>query len=66
METFSIELSIQEANVILGALGQLPFARVHGLIANIQDQANAQLNGAGALEATPVETPEPEKEMVTA
>jgi hypothetical protein len=63
METFSIELSIQEANVILGALGQLPFAQVHGLIRNIQDQANAQLNGTETLEASPIETPEPEKEL---
>lgn len=63
METFSIELSIQEANVILGALGQLPFAQVHGLIRNIQDQANAQLNGTETLTTTPAEAPEEEKAL---
>lgn len=62
METFSIELNINEANTILAALGQMPFARVHGLIRSIQEQATAQLHSEAALNA---EAPAEEKEPVT-
>lgn len=39
----NLTLSIEEINLILESLGQLPFVRVHQLIAVIQQQATAQL-----------------------
>ncbi|HEX2872361.1 MAG TPA: hypothetical protein VHP33_13930 [Polyangiaceae bacterium] len=44
MRKIQLELSIEEANVILEALGQLPFARVFALIGRFQEQARAQLD----------------------
>jgi hypothetical protein len=43
MNTIKLELNIDETNLILEALGQLPFARVYALIGRIQEQAHAQL-----------------------
>jgi hypothetical protein len=43
MKPIKLELSIDETNLILEALGQLPFARVFTLIGRIQEQARAQL-----------------------
>lgn len=43
MNTIKIEMNIDEINVILEALGQLPFARVYALIGRIQEQARVQL-----------------------
>jgi hypothetical protein len=42
-----LELEIDDTNLILEALGQLPFARVYTLIGRIQEQARVQLNQAG-------------------
>ena len=42
------ELSLDEANIILSALGKGPFDQVAGLINNLQQQAQPQLP---ALEA---------------
>lgn len=39
----NLVLTIEEANLILESLGQLPFAQVHQLIGNIQQQAATQL-----------------------
>jgi hypothetical protein len=50
MNTIKLELNIDEVNVILEALGQLPFARVYTLIGRIQEQAHAQLQPAPAPE----------------
>lgn len=47
MKKISLELTIEEANKILEALGNLPFSQVHQLISNIQQQAAAQLNSNG-------------------
>jgi hypothetical protein len=43
MNTIKIELSIEETNLILEALGQQPFARVYALIGRIQELARSQL-----------------------
>jgi hypothetical protein len=56
MSNIKLELEIEETNLILEALGQLPFARVYTLIGRIQEQARAQLdagraNGADRSEA---------------
>ncbi len=47
MKTIQFEFALDDANLILAALGQLPFARVYALIANIQEQAREQLNDQG-------------------
>jgi len=47
MSTIKIELDIDQTNLILEALGQLPFARVYTLIGRIQEQARLQLAAAG-------------------
>jgi hypothetical protein len=46
-QNLRLELSIDDVNLILESLGQLPFARVYSLIGRIQEQARAQLPGAG-------------------
>jgi hypothetical protein len=43
MNKLKLELDIDDTNLILEALGQLPFARVFRLIGAIQDQARQQL-----------------------
>lgn len=40
----TFKLTIEDANLILEALGNLPFKRVFPLIGKIQDQASSQLN----------------------
>jgi hypothetical protein len=37
------ELTVEQINVILAALGNAPYAQVAGLIAEIQKQGQAQL-----------------------
>ena len=41
-----LKLSLAEINLLLEALGQLPYARVHEVIARIQRQAHQQLQPA--------------------
>lgn len=48
MQSLHIHLSVDETNLILEALGNLPFAKVYGLVANIQQQASTQLATPGA------------------
>lgn len=43
MQDLEFKLTLAETNLILEALGQLPFVRVHLLISKIQQQAHAQL-----------------------
>ncbi len=42
--TIELKLSIEDANLILKALGELPFKEVFPLVDKIQKQAAAQLN----------------------
>jgi hypothetical protein len=42
-KTIQLELTIDEINLILEALGNEPFIKVHQLIAKIQQQASKQL-----------------------
>ena len=46
MQQITLKLTIEETNLILEALGQMPFAKVYALVANLEDQARRQLNGA--------------------
>jgi hypothetical protein len=43
MQELQFNLTLDETNLILEALGEMPFARVHQLIAKMQQQAHAQL-----------------------
>ncbi len=43
MEQISINLTLEETNQILDALGQLPYVQVFQLVNKIQAQAEAQL-----------------------
>lgn len=45
-QTVSIELHVNEVNMVLSALGQLPFIQVSDLIKNIKTQAETQLEAA--------------------
>jgi hypothetical protein len=47
MQTIQLKLTVEEANLILEALGNLPFSRVYGFISKIQEQAKEQLAGSG-------------------
>jgi len=42
-EKISLELSVDEVNTILKALGTMPFNQVYELIGSIHQQANKQL-----------------------
>lgn len=43
MEQISINVTVEEANLILNALGELPYSQVYQLINKVQAQASAQL-----------------------
>ncbi len=43
MSEISLKLSVEEANLVLEGLGNLPFVKVHELIRKIHDQASRQL-----------------------
>ena len=44
MKDINLEITIDEANLILEALGNLPFVKVYALIGKIQEQAGQQLS----------------------
>jgi len=46
-DTINLALSIEEINLILESLGELPFRRVFQLIGRIQSAARAQLDSDG-------------------
>lgn len=48
---FKFELTLDEANLVLAALGKAPFEQVAGLIAKIKDQATPQLAEVEAAQA---------------
>jgi hypothetical protein len=45
MQELSFRFTIEETNMVLEALGNLPFVKVHTLIGKIQQQATQQING---------------------
>ncbi len=47
-QEMTLKFTIEEANLILEGLGQMPFARVYTLINKLQMQAGQQINGASA------------------
>jgi hypothetical protein len=54
MQEINLQLTVEETNLVLEGVGQLPFARVYALIAKMQEQAAEQLRPA-----PPVELPRP-------
>lgn len=54
MTDIQLRLSIDELNLILEGVGNLPFARVYGLVGKIQSQAAEQLQAAQAASAGPM------------
>ncbi|MCB9296414.1 MAG: hypothetical protein H6559_25345 [Lewinellaceae bacterium] len=50
MQEITLTVTIEEANLILEALGDRPFKTVFSLIGKIQAQAAGQLNGGGKEE----------------
>jgi hypothetical protein len=44
IQEINLRLTIEEANLILEGLGNLPFAKVYALVGKIQDQAGQQLH----------------------
>lgn len=44
MDKIELDLSLNEINLILQALGEMPYAKVHLLVAKIHQQAEVQLN----------------------
>ena len=59
MNEIRLTVTIDEANLILEALGQLPFAKVYALVGKIQEQASRQLNGQEVKAAESEEAPNP-------
>jgi hypothetical protein len=51
-EKIGLELSVEEVNLILKALGNMPFNQVYELIGIIHQQANSQLFGIDSKEVT--------------
>jgi hypothetical protein len=49
-----LTVTVDEANLILKGLGHLPFAKVWALVAKVQEQARAQMNGQAAAAAPAV------------
>ena len=43
MQQLNLQLTVDEVNLILRALGNLPFAEVYELVGKINNQANDQL-----------------------
>jgi hypothetical protein len=48
MQEIKLSLEIDEVNLVLEALGHLPFARVYALVGKVQEQAARQLQSAEA------------------
>jgi hypothetical protein len=48
MQTIKLSISIENVNLILEGLGNLPYAKVYNAVANIQQQASEQIEPAKA------------------
>ena len=61
MNNIQLSLSLEEANMILEALGSQPYVRVHQLVNKIQQQAQAQLQQKPIIPGAGMDSPKPEK-----
>lgn len=57
MKEIQFNLTVDETNVILSALGELPYKQVSGLIAKLHAQANKQLQATTDAEKLPPDIP---------
>lgn len=57
MQEIKLSLAIEEVNLILEALGNLPFTKVYALIGKMQEQAARQIEAANAAEAKAAPAP---------
>ncbi len=55
MQNITLNISIDEANLILEALGDLPFKKVYPLVSKIQEQASQQLSNKPSVKPSNVE-----------
>ncbi len=56
MEKITLDITLEEANLILEALGNLPFVKVYALISKIQEQAGQQFEANKDAPAQPAPT----------
>lgn len=56
IKTITLQITIDQTNLVLEALGQQPFVKVYELIASIQAQAKRQLDDDGAQQPAPTPT----------
>jgi hypothetical protein len=54
MQEINVKVTIDEANLILEGLGNLPFAKVYGLVGKIQEQAARQLKQTNSVQDEPL------------
>ncbi len=56
MQEIKLSLAIEDVNLILEGLGNLPFAKVYALVGKVQEQAAEQIKSADVsrVEAVPV------------
>ncbi len=47
MQELTLKITLEEANLILEALGDMPFKKVYPLVSKIQEQAAQQLQQNG-------------------
>lgn len=47
MKELTLTMTVDEANLVLEALGEQPFAKVYELVGKIQEQAGQQLKSNG-------------------
>ncbi len=57
MQELELKVTVDEANLILEALGNMPFKQVYALVGKIQEQANRQLNGETVSAVAPSAAP---------
>lgn len=57
MHDINLSLAVEEVNLILEGLGNLPFARVYALVGKIQEQAAQQIKAAGVSRPEAVPSP---------
>lgn len=59
MQHIDLRITIDEANLILEALGNMPFKQVYSLIGKIQQEASQQLNAMDQAAEPPTEIANP-------
>ena len=61
MQEIDLKLTIDETNLVLEGLGQLPFGKVYSVVAKIQAQASGQIKPRGPQGGEAAAPPEGDK-----